>query len=197
MSKAQVTREHIIQQAAVVFNQQGYAGTSMSDIMQATGLKKGGIYNHFKSKDELAIAAFDFSTGLVQTHYKNALRGQRHAIMRLRAMVDAFCSLMANPSKVKGGCPILNTAIESDDTHPTLRRKARQAMDDWRKMLHKIITLGVKHQQVASFVNAEAVATIIISTLEGGLMMTQLYGESDHLHHAREHLLDYIETLKS
>jgi AcrR family transcriptional regulator len=46
-----MTKAHIIQQAAVVFNQQGYAGTSMSDIMRATGLKKGGIYNHFQSKE--------------------------------------------------------------------------------------------------------------------------------------------------
>ncbi|WP_031293916.1 TetR/AcrR family transcriptional regulator [Leptolyngbya sp. Heron Island J] len=196
MSKAQVTREHIIQQAAVVFNQQGYAGTSMSDIMQATGLKKGGIYNHFKSKDDLAVAAFDFSVGLVQTHYTEALRGQRHAIVRLRTMVAAFCSLMANPPTVKGGCPILNTAIESDDTHPTLRRQARQAMDNWQRLLAKIITLGIKHQQVDASTDPEAVATVIISTLEGGLMMTQLYGAPDHLRHAQQHLLDYIETLK-
>lgn len=196
MSKAQVTKEHIIQQAAAVFNQQGYAGTSMSDIMQATGLKKGGIYNHFKSKDELAIAAFEFSVGLVQTYYTEALRGQRHATVRLRAMVEAFCSLMANPPTVKGGCPILNTAIESDDTHPTLRLKARQAMDHWQSMLAKIIILGIKHRQVDASTDPEAVATVIISTLEGGLMMTQLYGEPDHLRHAKRHLLDYIEKLQ-
>lgn len=196
MSKAQVTREHIIQQAAVVFNQQGYAGTSMSDIMQATGLKKGGIYNHFKSKDELAMAAFDFSVDLVQSHYTEALRGQRHAILRLRAMVETFCTLMAHTPALKGGCPILNTAIESDDTHPVLRLKARQAMDDWRRTLCKIITLGIDHQQVAASSDPSAVATVIISMLEGGLMMTQLYGEPDHLHHAQQHLFDYIETLK-
>ncbi|MGD1853177.1 MAG: TetR/AcrR family transcriptional regulator [Leptolyngbyaceae cyanobacterium] len=196
MSKAQITKEHIIQQAAAVFNQQGYAGTSMSDIMRATGLKKGGIYNHFKSKDELAIAAFDFSVGLVQTHYADALRGKHHAIDRLQTVVEAFCSLMANPSTIKGGCPILNTAIDSDDTHPSLRRKARQAMDDWYRLLGKIITLGIEHRQVTSSTDAQAAATVIISTLEGGLMMTQLYGKPDHLLQASQHLLDYIETLK-
>lgn len=168
----------------------------MSDIMQATGLQKGGIYNHFKSKDELALAAFDFSVGLVKAHYLKAIKDRRHAIARLSAMVAAFCALMADAPAVKGGCPILNTAIESDDTHPGLRRKARQAMDDWHEMLCQIVTSGVKQQQVLSSTAPETVATVIISTLEGGLMMKQLYGESDHLNRAKNHLLDYIETLK-
>lgn len=197
MSKAQATKEHIIQLAAGVFNQQGYAGTSIADIMQATGLKKGGIYNHFKSKDELALAAFNFSVSLVQSYYQEAVRGQRHAIERLRTMVETFCSLMANSATVKGGCPILNTAIESDDTHPVLRQQARKAMDDWHRMLRKMIALGIKHQQIAQSTDPQAAATVIISTLEGGLMMTQLYGESDHLNHAKDHLLAYIEQLKT
>lgn len=196
MSKAQATKDHIIQLAAAVFNQQGYAGTSMSDIMQATGLKKGGIYNHFKSKDELALAAFNFSVALVQNHYKEALRGQRHGIVRLKTMVKTFCSLMASSTAVKGGCPILNTAIESDDTHPALRHQARQAMDDWHIMLRKIISLGIKHGHIAQATDPEAVATVIIATLEGGLMMKQLYGEPNHLRHAEHHVLDYIDNLK-
>ena len=61
MSKAQQTKARIVRQAAELFNQKGYAGSSIADVMQATGLKKGGIYNHFKSKDELALAAFDYA----------------------------------------------------------------------------------------------------------------------------------------
>lgn len=64
MSKAEETKEKIIKQAAQLFNQYGYAGSSMSDIMRATRLQKGGIYNHFQSKQELALAAFDFASTL-------------------------------------------------------------------------------------------------------------------------------------
>ena len=75
MSKAQETRENLIRKAAPIFNRQGFLGTSISDIMKATGLKKGGIYNHFKNKDELAIAAFDFYIKLIQEHYGEVLKG--------------------------------------------------------------------------------------------------------------------------
>lgn len=185
-----------MQQAAAVFNQQGYAGTSISDIMRATGLKKGGIYNHFANKDELALAALDFSVELVQAHYRTSLQGKRHAIVRLRALIEAFCSLMETPP-VKGGCPLLNTAIDSDDTHPALRRRARQAMDTWHSLIHKIIVLGVKHQQIKQLPTVDTMATVIIATLEGGLMMTQLYGDLAYLHHAKQHLLDYLDTVKT
>lgn len=168
----------------------------MSDIMRATGLKKGGIYNHFANKDELALAALNFSVELVQTHYRNSLRGKRHAIVRLRALIEAFCHLMESPP-VKGGCPLLNTAIDSDDTHPALRRRARQAMDAWHSLIHKIVVLGVKHRQIKQLPAVDSLATVIISTLEGGLMLTQLYGDLTYLHRAKQHLLDYLETVKT
>ena len=53
LSKAERTRQLIVQEAAVLFNQKGYAGTSMDDIMRATGLSKGGLYGNFKKKEDL------------------------------------------------------------------------------------------------------------------------------------------------
>jgi len=82
MSKAEQTRQRIIKQAAKLFNQQGFAGASMAELMAATGLKKGGIYNHFTSKDELAIAAFDYNVQLASQRQLAALEsatGQRAA----------------------------------------------------------------------------------------------------------------------
>lgn len=193
VSKAHTTKQQIIQKAAVVFNQQGYAGTSMSDIMQATGLKKGGLYNHFSSKDELALAAFDFAVGSIVEQYRTALRGKRHSISRLKAVIETFCALVPT---VKGGCPLMNMAVESDDTHPALCDRTRQAMDIWRQMLEKIINLGIKHQELQSSLDAARVTTILISTLEGALMLSQLYQDTSHIGWAKQHLLDYLETLR-
>ncbi|NEP19789.1 MAG: TetR/AcrR family transcriptional regulator, partial [Leptolyngbya sp. SIO4C1] len=77
VSKAQATRSHILRQAAIVFNRQGFAGTSMSDLMQATGLQKGGVYNHFKSKDELALATYDAVLAELNSRYRQVLRRDR------------------------------------------------------------------------------------------------------------------------
>ena len=60
-AKGARTRRKIVAAAAPIFNQRGYDGSSLSDLMAATGLKKGGIYRHFAGKEELAAEAFDYA----------------------------------------------------------------------------------------------------------------------------------------
>ena len=61
MAKGKTTRERIVTEAANLFNQRGFEGSSMSDVMAVTGLEKGGIYRHLSSKEELAAKAFDYA----------------------------------------------------------------------------------------------------------------------------------------
>ncbi|MBW4560147.1 MAG: TetR/AcrR family transcriptional regulator [Mojavia pulchra JT2-VF2] len=191
MSKGEETKAKILQQAAELFNQQGYAGSSISDIMRVTGLQKGGIYNHFQSKDELALQAFDFAIACVSQHTRAALRSKRHALERLQAIIGVFSNFVDNPP-IKGGCPLLNTAVESDDAHPALRERAQQGMDSWRQLICLIIEKGIVRGEIRSGVDADEVATIIIATLEGAMMMSKLYGDSIHMQRAINHLNQYI-----
>jgi AcrR family transcriptional regulator len=195
MSKAEDTRSKIIQQAADLFNQQGYAGSSLSDIMAATGLKKGGIYNHFASKDDLALAAFDYAAQLMGQRYTRAVKQKQRAIPRLQAVIHTFCSA-PDEIPLKGGCPLLNTAAESDDSHPALRQRAQQAMDQWRQLIRQIVQQGITARELQADVDPEAVATILIATLEGALMLTKLYGDPIHLQQAQIHLEQYVKSLK-
>ena len=90
MRKGEQTREVIVQRAARLFNEQGYYGASLSDIMRATGLEKGGIYNHFGSKEELALEAFDYAVGLINQRIRAAILAQPNTYNRLIALIEAF-----------------------------------------------------------------------------------------------------------
>ncbi|WP_427157601.1 TetR/AcrR family transcriptional regulator [Aliinostoc sp. HNIBRCY26] len=193
MSKGEETKARIIQQAAELFNQQGYTGASISDIMRVTGLKKGGIYNHFQSKDELALQAFDYAIACVSKHYRLALRHERHAIARLKAIINVFSSFVDNPP-IPGGCPLLNTAVESDDAHPILKARTQQAMTAWLNLICHIIKTGVNKGEIPPEVNADEIASIITATLEGAIMMTKLYEDKIYMQRAVNHLHKYIET---
>ena len=85
MSKGARTREQIVERAAALFNQHGYHGASISDVMAATGLEKGGIYRHFSSKEELALAAFAYATDKMKERFTSALAGKESSLERLRA----------------------------------------------------------------------------------------------------------------
>jgi TetR/AcrR family transcriptional regulator, transcriptional repressor for nem operon len=183
----------ILHRAAEVFNRKGYFGASMSDIMQATGLEKGGIYNYFDSKDDLALEAFDYAVGLVRQEYQAALKDKRDAIDRLRAIIDVFRG-MSYGIPVAGGCPVLNTAIESDDTHPVLRDHARRAMDEWCEFVRRTVTKGIERGQIRPEVDAHELASFLIATLEGAIMLTKLFDDPVHMNRAVAYLESYLES---
>jgi TetR/AcrR family transcriptional repressor of nem operon len=195
MSKGEQTRERILARSAQLFNRQGYFGASLADIMRETGLEKGGIYNHFSSKEQLALESFDYAYGLVRQRVRQALAGKLNAIERLLAIISVFQGIVEDPP-VAGGCPILNTAIEADDANEALRDRARTAMDDWRSTIHRIVNKGIERQEIRPEINADEVASILIVTLEGAIMLSNLYEDPRHMERAVNHIVRYIETIK-
>ena len=203
MPKAEQTKARIIEQAAILFNQKGYAGVSISDIMQATGLKKGGIYNHFDGKDELAVAAFDYAVNLVAKKVWHAVKQEGNAIARLKALVTIHLEYIDNPP-LPGGCPIMNTAIEWDDTHSVLgdsnvgiilRDRTKKAMDSWRTLIITIAEKGIKKGEIQPNIESDTVATVLISSIEGGVMISKLYQDSIHLKKVIANLHTYLDNL--
>jgi AcrR family transcriptional regulator len=179
------TREHIIRQAAELFNRLGYAGASMNDIMRATGLKKGGIYNHFESKEQLALEAFEYAYHLVTDYFTQSLQNRKNAVERLFLILELFKAYAEKPI-LAGGCPILNTAIEADDTNPPLKALVREAMSELHELIYRICEKGVERGQLA--------ATIFLATLEGAVLLTHLNDDLRPMLHAVDHLTDYIHT---
>ena len=195
MSKGEQTRERILASSAQLFNRQGYFGASLADIMRETGLEKGGIYNHFSSKEQLALESFDYAYGLIQERVRQALSGKFNAIERLLAIVTVFQGILEDP-QVAGGCPILNTAIEADDANEVLRDRARSAMDNWRTTIHRIVNKGIERQQIRPGIDADEVASILIATLEGAIMLSNLYKDPRHIQRAADHIAHYIQTIQ-
>jgi len=190
MPKGQRTRERIVAEAASLFNQRGFEGGSMSELMAATGLEKGGIYRHFSSKQELAAEAFDYAWKLALATRTHALNQIPNSIDKLKQFVANFAD--ARPS-IPGGCPLLNTAIDADDGNPLLRERARKALREWRDLLISIIDTGIKQKEIKRSADAEKLATLIISSLEGALMIGRLERDREALLIAKTHLNDYIE----
>src|SRR5260370_4915405 len=142
MRKGEQTRREIIRKAAPIFNQKGYDGAALSDFMRATGLEKGGIYRHFDSKQQLAAEAFDHAWKLAMDARFEGTHEISNAVDRLKQIVRNFRD--RRTGLVPGGCPLLNTAIDSDDGNPQLRANARRALGGWLDPLISIAEDGRK-----------------------------------------------------
>src|SRR5713101_3843137 len=186
MRKGEQTRQEIIRKAAPIFNQRGYDGAALSDLMKATGLEKGGIYRHFDSKQQLAAEAFDYAWNLVLDTRFEGTQTISNTVDRLKQIVRNFWDRRAG--LVPGGCPLLNTAIDSDDGNPQLREKARRALGSWLDRLESIIEQGRRRGEIRSDIDSSEVATLIVSTLEGTLMVSRLQRKEDPRDWASRHL---------
>lgn len=194
--KGTATKQRIIEAAAPVFNQRGYWGASMADLMEATGLEKGGIYNHFGSKEALALEAFEHNTEVEAERIRAALAGVTDAVDRLRAVIGAFRDFVERPP-FPGGCPLLNTATESDDTHPALRDRARERMTELLDgTIARIVRRGIERGQIRADVDATQTATVIVAAIEGAIMLSRLYDSHAPMRRTATHLTEWVETLR-
>ena len=193
MDKSERTREHILERAAGVFNQQGFSGASMADIMAATGLQKGGIYWHFGSKEQLALEAFDYAVNQANAELARLLEGRTDALDRLVAVIDAFREHLANP-RLPGGCAVMNTALESDDGNPALREKARSAMDDLLRTVEALLVEGQRRGEVRADADVRQAATVVVGSAEGALAISRLLDDPGYMDTTAEHLRWYIDT---
>ncbi len=191
MSKGERTRQEIIRKAAPIFNQRGYDGAALSDLMKATGLEKGGIYRHFDSKQQLAAEAFDYAWG-------ETFDARIHDLDTISNTVDRLKQLVANFVErrgiIPGGCPLLNTAIDTDDGNVILRERARKALRGWRGYIISVISAGIKAREIRPRVDAKKLATLIISSLEGAIMLYRLERNEEALRAVQAHLDSHLET---
>lgn len=179
-SKAEKTRQYIIEKTAPVFNRKGYAGTSVNDMMEATGLTKGSIYGNFENKDEVALAAFDHNYGIVSGIIMNRMAAKPHNVDKLKVYLEVFSEFINHPM-LSSGCPVLNTAIEADDTHGQLRSKAANAIEKWYANIEKVIKDGVEAGQIKQGTNGKDFAGAYIALLEGGIMLAKVTGKMQGL----------------
>jgi AcrR family transcriptional regulator len=180
LGKAEETRRTIIEKAAVIFNKNGYQRTTMSTLTKALGLTKGAIYGHFADKDELAVDAFRYSVSHIYERVLEQLRDHNGALEKLRALAKSFLFFFEETGKT-GGCPILNTAVDSDDAHPKLLQEVRQALIRWELDITRLVDFGKSTGEIRSDADTNAFSANFIALIEGGILLAKTLEDSKYL----------------
>jgi len=190
VSKANRTRNLIIESTAEIFNKKGYAGTSLSDLTGATGLTKGSIYGNFENKEEVALAAFDHNLFKITQLIREQVDKAESFHDKLMAYAQVYKKVIKGAVN-SGGCPILNTATEADDTNSLLKDRAAKAVENWEQSLILLIESGIKSGEFKKEVNARQFAVSIIALIEGGVMISKVTGDLSRM----DQVLKTVEML--
>ncbi|HCN51070.1 MAG TPA: TetR/AcrR family transcriptional regulator [Chryseobacterium sp.] len=198
MSKAEKTKQFIIEKTATLFNTKGYISTSLSDITQATGLTKGSIYGNFENKDQVAIEVYKYNAGLLSQIMSRSFGDQYpSSIDKLHAFVDFYRknwrSVFSN-----GGCPLMNAATEADDSFPVLKKQVKTSFEIWTSKIAAVIQKGQENEELNRKVNAEEYASLFVMLIEGGILLSKTMGDQSFLNHALDritHMIDHELTI--
>lgn len=190
VKKGEATRQRIVARAARLLNTQGYRGTPVSEIMRVTGLQKGGIYRHFDSRAVLTLTAFEFAVDRMRERLRRAAEGRATATEVLVALLGVFRDA-SQEEAFRGGCPIMNLAIESDDADPALRNAARKAMTQLIGRFEQAIARGVRDGEFPPG-DAHARANVLVAAVEGGVLLGNLYKDRGPMDAVFAHLEQYV-----
>lgn len=169
--KADLTKLFILETVAPIFNQNGYAATSMNDITEATGLTKGAIYGNFKNKEALAISAFKFTVKALLKRIATHLELSDSPIQKLFLISDFYRNYY-DYSKQLGGCPVLNIGVDANHQNTALLEHVKVVIEKIQDQLATIIENGIEVGEISSEINAMQYAKRLDTMIQGAVFMT-------------------------
>ncbi|TGV01431.1 TetR/AcrR family transcriptional regulator [Flavivirga rizhaonensis] len=170
-TKAELTSQYILEIVAPIFNKNGYAATSLSDVTKATGLTKGAIYGNFKNKEDLAIASFVFTVKNMLKRIGEHLLNSDSPIEKLYLITDFYRNYY-DYSKELGGCPVLNIGVDANNQNSLLLQKVRQVIERIQDQVTTIVEEGIEAGEISAEINALYFARRLDTMIQGAIFMT-------------------------
>lgn len=192
MKKSEQTRQFIIEKSAAIINKKGISGTSITDLMEATKLAKGGIYGNFNSKEEISIEAFNYLAGNVSAKLDSLIiRGTaREKLFALLKYYVDFCE----PDK-EGGCALLNFGTEVDDTNQVLRQRVSKAVKRSQLRIQKVVEEGQASGEFAKHTDPRIFALKMFVMVEGAHFTCRVTNSKAPMHIIKDLLKAEIASM--
>lgn len=189
-TKAERTSAYIIKKVAPIFNKQGYVGTSMSDLTEATGLTKGALYGNFENKESLALAAFEYHSNILLTAIDEHLNGSGNAIDTLFRLTN-FYRHYDEFTAPMGGCPILNVGVDAQYNNKLLEGAARETLRTIEGKIALVLENGVNKGELKLPVPPLQFAKQLFTMIQGAIAMATISGDRKYLLNT----IAYLEVL--
>lgn len=169
MTKAERTKQFILETAATIYNEKGLAGTGVDDILAATKLTKGCLYSHFENKEDLTLQVADYLLQKTCDGMTMMLAGSGTIKERVFAYLDLYKTPLRPP--IQGGCPMFNMAVEADDNLPVIRQKVSEALIKTQKPMTALLAEGIRRKEFDASLDAEAFSFKVLAATEGATVI--------------------------
>jgi TetR/AcrR family transcriptional regulator, lmrAB and yxaGH operons repressor len=181
MAKAADSKGKTLAAAARLFRQQGYHGTALHDILAAGGAPRGSLYFHFpKGKEEIGEAALALAAEGVRQGIGRAAAASDNAETFLVRLVRGMAADLER-SDYSEGCPVATTALETAAQSEVLGAATRNAFQQWELEIRR----GLERFEIST-ADADLIATVVLSQLEGALLLARTYRSLEPIRRAEQ-----------
>lgn len=172
LTKAEKTKQFILETAVPLYNEKGIAGVNIDDVLEATRLTKGCLYGHFEGKDDLSEQVIDLALKMVS----DKIRTEVYKGKTTKAKIFAFLDFYKNPIEtyISGGCPIFNTAVQTDDQYPFIKEKVAKVFRTGQQELTALLQHGIENGEFSKNLDPVVFAFKLVASVEGGIVMCRV-----------------------
>jgi TetR/AcrR family transcriptional regulator, transcriptional repressor for nem operon len=189
------SRTKILNAALNVIRERGYSATRVEDICEAAGLTKGSFFHHFKSKEELAVAAAAHWSAVTGSLFATAPYQQpSDPLDRLLAYID-FRKLLLRGNLPDFTCYAGTTVQETYTTHPDICSAAGQSIADHAATLQPDIAAAMHKYGIHGDWTASSLALYTQAVIQGAFILAKAQGGPAVAADCLNHLRRYIEML--
>jgi AcrR family transcriptional regulator len=180
LTKAERTKQFILETAAPIFNKKGVSGANIDDVLDATKLTKGCLYGHFENKEDLALQVVDYMLhNNAEKLMLNISRGKT-----AKAKVFAYLDYYKDPleTHIKGGCPIFNMAVEADDNNPVVKEKVAGILRQGQELFVSILNQGIRNGEFTDKLDTVGYAFKAVAAVEGAVVLCRTMNTAKPMH---------------
>jgi AcrR family transcriptional regulator len=189
-------REKIIQESLKLFSLKGFLSTSIQDVLEAAGTSKGGLYNHFMSKEDLFFAVLGEAQELWRQRTLEGLDHIERPIERVKKLLRNYGNRYLKDTRAfPGGCVFVTLSVELDDQRPRLSEEITKGVVGFKKMLNRWLVEAKESGEIRSEVNTNAVTEMVFAGMIGTSVIYGMERSPDVLDKSIDSLIAYLDTL--
>jgi AcrR family transcriptional regulator len=190
-------RDRIISESLRLFSLKGFLSTSTQDILQAAHTSKGGLYNHFKSKEDLLSAVLHEARKIWRENNLAGLEGIEKPVQKLKKLLENYKDrYLKDEENLPGGCIFITLSVELDDQRPHLTQEITQGCRNLKAMIKNLLDEGKAVGEIRRDIDTEAVAEMIFSCTMGASINYSSQKSDEKLDQTVNALIEYIDGLR-
>jgi len=189
------TRIRLLGTARALFHAQGYGATGLAQILRESKVNSGSLYHYFKSKEDLLVGVLELYRDNIWPMLLQPVF-DRHAdpLDRVFALLDAYREQLLT-SDFRSSCPIGNLALEISEFQPRARELVEINFEQWRTVVRDCLFDAADRFEAGT--DLDRLANFVLTTMEGGVMLSRSYLDIAPFDSALRSLADYFQRLET